>query len=439
MVPSAVLLLLQLRTVCTAGYVEFNAPGSSSSATPYAGCGRPRGCARVARLPTASDDSVRAEQRMEKRGDSIISAMQWYSDARDLGSNQAAFEVALGRLHLGTPGVLKRMHESGLDGATVRARNDAIGMMQLGELHGLRPPSFFTAAADAAVDWSAAVHRAEGLRLLRKLAWGDDIPVLRPPGRTGSHEDEGYDEARRSGERVEGATWLGTASSWLLTGWSTIGATHGLDDESAADANADVVADLDDRVRLLAKEMSEGYHALYGTELGGRHTVLARRRRYYDSLAARYCLVHHSTLDYTIMHTGLFDGHHHDIQYRRTMFSIPLCRQFGLIACVISALADALQGGSAQSTLRRTWHQEKLEAQTEGRSSQRPAAARRWRRSEHSQLSSRCHRGGARPHLRRAIGSRTRPGLGGIQELQRALELAWRRAMMLSECGCIRS
>ena len=93
--------MLQLGNLQYYGYVTSIAAGTNS-VTPFAGCGRPRGCVALA----ASSDSNQTQQLRFQR------AMQWYSDARDLGSSQATFEIALGRLHLGTPGVLQLLRQS---------------------------------------------------------------------------------------------------------------------------------------------------------------------------------------------------------------------------------------------------------------------------------------------------------------------------------------
>ncbi len=251
--------MLQLGNLQYYGYVTSIAAGTNS-VTPFAGCGRPRGCVALA----ASSDSNQTQQLRFQL------AMQWYSDARDLGSSQATFEIALGRLHLGTPGVLQLLRQSVDSNPGADARNDP-------------------------AEWSAAMHRAEGLRLLRELAWEDG---MRSASRSSHDKSEEFDGP--GGERTQESSWLALASSWLLTGWSSrdyhhaasrdeggnTDAQHGTDDQQN-DPDADVLGD-DDRVRLLSAEMTDGYFALYGTELGGRHSVMARRRRYYDGLAARY-------------------------------------------------------------------------------------------------------------------------------------------------------
>ena len=60
-----------------------------------------------------------------------------HSDARDLGSTQGAFQVALSRLHLGTPGVLQRILEND-------ESNDNINGFGAGNEIGRRPFRFYT-------------------------------------------------------------------------------------------------------------------------------------------------------------------------------------------------------------------------------------------------------------------------------------------------------
>lgn len=59
-----------------------------------------------------------------------------HSDARDLGSTQGAFQVALSRLHLGTPGVLQRILEND-------ESNDNINGFGAGNEIGRRPFRFY--------------------------------------------------------------------------------------------------------------------------------------------------------------------------------------------------------------------------------------------------------------------------------------------------------
>jgi TPR repeat protein len=243
--------MLQLGNLHYYGYITSIAAGTNST-TPFAGCGRPRGCVALAQSGRETH-----QLRFQR-------AMQWYSDARDLGSSQATFEIALGRLHLGTPGVLQHLREFVDANIGTAARNDP-------------------------AEWSAAMHRAEGLRLLRGLA--SDSSSLSLPEPEPVHEESDDEDF----------SWLAAASSWVLTGWSPLDYSHAArrgaadntdaqygtgDQQAYTDADADAAGD--DRVRLLSREMAEGYFALYGTEVGGRHSVIARRRRYYDSLAARY-------------------------------------------------------------------------------------------------------------------------------------------------------
>ena len=94
----------------------------------------------------------------------------------------------MGRMHLGTPGALRTMQslsasrgetqaeaerEAEAERGSAMNSNDAA----LAQLHGLAAPEEVHTVADTAVgtEWRAALNRAEGLRLLRELAWGENL------------------------------------------------------------------------------------------------------------------------------------------------------------------------------------------------------------------------------------------------------------------------
>ena len=154
----------------------------------------------------------------------------------------------------------------------------------LAQLHGLAAPEEVHTVADTAVgtEWRAALNRAEGLRLLRELAWGENL--LRDGERDNGREAKAYAER----DEVDSSSWLAAASSWFLTGWASLDYSHSAADARKAEGERKGDTERDDeRAWLLQREMAAGYRetSLFGTEVGGRHSVLARRRRYYDSLA----------------------------------------------------------------------------------------------------------------------------------------------------------